>query len=89
MLPNKHDIQLAIKQKVIELAEGLGSDASDLEVDEIIPASGYIDSAALLELIAWFEAEYAIQVAPADLTIDNLGSAVLMAEYVLKRKSAG
>ena len=88
MLPDKNDIQLAIKQKVIELANELGSDASDLALDEIIPASGYIDSAALLDLIAWFEAQYGIQVPSEDLTIDNLGSAVLLADYLLKRKSA-
>jgi acyl carrier protein len=84
---DKNDIQQAIKQKVIELADQLGADASDLDVEEVIPASGYIDSAALLELIAWFEAAYGIRVPPADLTIDNLGSAAQMADYLLRRKS--
>ena len=31
---------------------------------------------------------YGIQVPSEDLTIDNLGSAALMADYLLKRKSA-
>jgi D-alanine--poly(phosphoribitol) ligase subunit 2 len=84
---NKTEIQHAIKQKVVELAEAMGSDANELEFDEIIPASGFIDSAALLELIAWFEAAYKIAIPAADLTIDNLGSATLMADYLLRRQS--
>lgn len=89
MSHNKNDIQQAIKQKVIELADELGSDASDLDFEEIIPASGYIDSAALLELVAWFETRYDIRVPSEDLTIDNLGSAALMADYLLRRKAEG
>lgn len=85
---SKSDIQSAIKQKVVELAEAMGSDAQDLTFDEIIPASGFIDSAALLELIAWFEARYGISIPAADLTIDNLGSATQMADYLLRRLQA-
>lgn len=81
-------IQHAIKAKVIELADQLGSDASDLTFDEIIPASGYIDSASLLELIAWFEATYQFRIPDSDMTIDNLGSAAQMADYLLRSKAA-
>lgn len=31
-------------------------------IDEVISATGLIDSAGLLELIAWFEAEYAFSI---------------------------
>ena len=82
----RSSIQQAIKAKVIELAQVMGSDASDLSFDELIPASGYIDSAGLLELIAWFEAAYALKIPDADLTIDNLGSAAQMADYLLRSK---
>ena len=88
MHPTKSEVQHAIKQKVIELAASLGSDASELTYDEIIPASGFIDSAALLELVAWFEQTYRISVPAADLTIDHLGSASSMADYLLRRLSA-
>lgn len=82
----RSSIQQAIKAKVIELAQVMGSDAGDLSFDELIPASGYIDSAGLLELIAWFEATYALKIPDADLTIDNLGSASQMADYLLRSK---
>jgi acyl carrier protein len=83
-MPTQDEIEQAVRQKVIELANAMGTDASELTVDEIIPASGFIDSAALLELIAWFEACYGLAIPPADLTIDNLGSAALMAAYALR-----
>lgn len=83
---DRNSIQQAIKHKVIELAQVLGGDASDLSFDELIPASGHIDSAGLLELIAWFEASYGIKIPDADLTIDNLGSASQMADYLRRVK---
>ena len=84
-MPTQDEIQQAVRLKVIELAQAMGTDASELTVDEIIPASGFIDSAALLELIAWFESTYGIAIPAADLTIDNLGSASQMAAYLLRR----
>jgi acyl carrier protein len=80
------DVQAAIKQKIIKLADGLGADASDLQPDEVIPATGLIDSAGLLELIAWFESAYLFTIPPAELTIDNLGTLKGMADYLFRRK---
>lgn len=79
-------IEDAIKQKLIQICETLGEDASDLAHDELIPASGLIDSAGLLELLMWYEGHFAIPLKPEEITIDNLGSIALMAEYVIKRK---
>lgn len=86
MTLEQHAIEAAIKRKVIEIAETLGSDASDLQADDVIPATGYIDSAGLLELIAWFEIAYDFKIPAAELTIDNLGTMSSMARYVLVRK---
>jgi D-alanine--poly(phosphoribitol) ligase subunit 2 len=79
-------IQAAIKQKIMALAEPMGGDASDLDADEVIPATGLIDSAALLDLIAWFEQTYSLQIPADELTIDNLGTIRSMASYLLRRK---
>lgn len=76
----------AIKAEIVGIAERLDTDASDLLSDELIPASGLIDSAGLLELIAWFEATYDFHVPPPDLTIDNLGTMEAMADYVRRLK---
>ncbi len=79
-------IVAAIKAKVVEIAASLGSDANDIDANDIIPVTGLIDSAGLLDLIAWFEAAYAFRVPTEDFTIDNLGSINAMAEYLLKSK---
>lgn len=79
-------IETAIKQKLVEICETLGEDASDLTNDELIPASGLIDSAGLLELLMWYEGHFEMPLEPEEITIDNLGSISLMAEYVIKRK---
>lgn len=79
-------IEKAVKQKIIQIAAQLGEDASDLQVDDIIPATGLIDSAGLLELIAWYEDFYNIRLAQAEITIDNLGTLSTMAEFVLRKK---
>jgi D-alanine--poly(phosphoribitol) ligase subunit 2 len=70
----------------MEIARTLDSDASDLLPEDIIPATGAIDSAGLLELIAWFEGKYDLRIATEDFTIDNLGSMEMMANFLMKRK---
>lgn len=79
----EHDI----KAKIVEIVDQLGDDARDLAHDELLPASGLIDSAGLLQLLAWYEHHYAIPLPQDDITIDNLGSIALMADYVLRRKA--
>ena len=59
---NKEAIEAAIKARIVEIAAETGDDASELGVDEIIPATGLIDSTGLLELIAWYEKTYQIPV---------------------------
>jgi D-alanine--poly(phosphoribitol) ligase subunit 2 len=83
---DKDSIMAAIKGKIMEIARTLDSDASDLLPEDIIPATGAIDSAGLLELIAWFEGKYDLRIATEDFTIDNLGSMEMMANFLMKRK---
>ena len=79
-------VEAAIKAEVVVIAESLGADASDLQRDEVIPATGLIDSAGLLELLAWFEAHYDFAIPADELTIDNLGTLATMAAYLRRRK---
>ncbi|WP_295005686.1 acyl carrier protein [uncultured Dechloromonas sp.] len=88
MLLDKDAIAAEIKAKIVEIAAQTGDDASSLEMDEIIPATGLIDSTGLLELIAWYEKHYAIPLAQEEINIDNLGSLTRMAEFVLRKKQA-
>jgi D-alanine--poly(phosphoribitol) ligase subunit 2 len=83
---DKLSIEATIKNKIIEIADTLGCDAKDLQPDEIIPATGLIDSAGLLELIAWYESYYDISIPTSEFTVENLGTLSSMAEYLLQRK---
>ena len=83
---NKQEIELAIKNKGVEIADRMGDDASELQTEDIIPATGLIDSAGLLELIAWYEDHFQIRLAQEEITIDNLGTLSSMADFVLRRK---
>lgn len=83
---DKPAIELAIKNKIVEIADLMGDDASELQSEDIIPATGLIDSAGLLELIAWYEDHFQIRLAQEEITIDNLGTLSSMADFVLRRK---
>lgn len=85
---NEHDLEIAgkIKNKIIEIAKKQMCDANDLQFDDIIPATGYLDSLGLMELIVWYEAEFVIEVAQSELNIDNFGSISLMVEFFNKNQ---
>ena len=76
---------VAIKGKVVEIADRLGNDARSLTGDELIPSTGYIDSAGLLELVAWYEEHFGIALKSEEITIDNLGTIEGMTAFA-KRK---
>jgi acyl carrier protein len=79
-------IKAAIRSKVIELAKALDIDATALGDAEIIPATGYLDSSAILELIVWYEHAYDFPLRQEDINIDNLGSIDAMTDFLLARK---
>jgi D-alanine--poly(phosphoribitol) ligase subunit 2 len=77
----------AVKLKVMEISRSLDCDASGVEDDELLPATGLIDSSGLLELITWFENFFDLSIPMEDFTIDNLGSMERMSHYLIRRKS--
>ncbi len=82
----RNAIEQAIKDKIVEIVDLSGEDARDLAHDELIPASGLVDSAGLFELLGWYEHHFEIPLSQDEITIDNLGSIKLMADFVLARK---
>ncbi len=73
-----------IHAKVVELAGHLGHKAGDLGYDELIPVRGGLDSAALMELILWYENEFGLEIQQDELTIENFGTIDAMATYAEK-----
>ena len=83
----KNEIKTRIREKLAELAGEIGNDASQIRDDDIIPATGLVDSAGILGLVVWYENTFDMTLRQEEINIDNLGSIESMAEYVLKRQS--
>lgn len=66
----------------------IGWDGSDLARDDSFLQTGLIDSAGVLELIAFLEATFEIPVADDELTPDNLDSIANIVEYVARKRAA-
>ena len=83
---NRNEVKAALRAKIMELAKALGMDASGVTDDDILPATGLLDSSAILELVVWYEATYDFPIKQEDINIDNLGSINAMADFLLSRK---
>ena len=88
MTLDRDAVKAAIRDKVIVLAQALGMDASAIGDDEIIPATGLLDSTAVLELVVWYEQTYDLALTQEEINIDNLGSINAMTEFLISRKAA-
>ena len=86
MKPNRDQIKAALRAKVVALARDIDMDASDVTDDDILPATGLLDSNAILELVVWFETTYEFPIKQEEINIDNLGSINAMADFLLARK---
>jgi D-alanine--poly(phosphoribitol) ligase subunit 2 len=75
-----------IRNQVQKLAKGLGRPVREVGDDEVLPASGLLDSASVLELILWVENEFDLEVDQEDLSLDNFGTIRKMAEYIEAHK---
>jgi acyl carrier protein len=83
---DREAVKAAIRAKVIALAKALKIDASALSDADIIPATGYLDSTAILELVVWYEQTYDFPLKQEEINIDNLGSVDAMTDFLLARK---
>jgi acyl carrier protein len=83
---HRDEIRAAIRAKVMELAKALDMDASSVADGDILPATGLLDSNAILELVVWFETTYDFPIRQEEINIDNLGSINVMADFLLSRK---
>jgi D-alanine--poly(phosphoribitol) ligase subunit 2 len=83
---DRDEIKAALRAKVVELARALDMDASGVTDDDVLPATGLLDSNAILELVVWYESTYDFPIAQEEINIDNLGSINAMADFLLARK---
>jgi len=82
MAQTRSEVEQAIHAKIVALARILGNDARGLKTDQLIPQTGWIDSASLMELMLWFENEYDLEIPQEDLNLDNFGTIAAMTGYL-------
>lgn len=78
---NTETMLAEIRAKVIELAAKLGNDATGVTDDDILPFTGLLDSAALMELVAWYEHHFGLTLKQNEINIDSFGSIRAMTEF--------
>ena len=69
---SKDEIKNRIRDKVIELARELGNEAVSIEDDDIIPATGLLDSASILGLVVWYEDAFDMPLKQEEINIDRI-----------------
>ena len=74
-----------IREKVLELARARGVRGAALADDEVIPETGLLDSAGIMELIVWYEDRFGLSIDQDDLTIENFGTVTAMTDYLSRR----
>jgi acyl carrier protein len=61
------------------------ADVSDLTDTDSLLENGVMDSTGILELVAFLESDFSIQMADADIVPDNLDSIAAIAAYVERK----
>ena len=84
---DRETVKAAIRAKVIDLARALNIDARGVGDGDILPAAGFLDSTAILELVVWYERAYDLSLKQEEINIDNLGSINAMTDFLLSRKT--
>jgi acyl carrier protein len=77
----------AIRNQVIRIARQLGKDARDLRADQAIPATGFLDSAGLMELMTWYETTYDLAIGQDEFTLENFGTVDAMVRYLARSRA--
>jgi len=79
---SSEEVKKEIRNKVAEIAKTLGRNAHALKDTDVIPETGLLDSAGIMELIMWYEGKWDLSIAQEDLTLENFGTVESMAAYL-------
>ncbi len=80
------DISAIIRNFIIE--NFLFEESETLKMDTSFLEGGIIDSTGILELVAFIEERFEIQVEDEELVPENLDSIANLAKFILKKKEA-
>jgi acyl carrier protein len=79
----------ALRGLLQTIADSLGTDTSGLAEDDIIPDTGVLDSAGVIEFVIAIDNAYDLGLEAEDMTIDNLGSLAAIATFIATRRPGG
>ena len=71
-----------VRAKVADLASRTTIQKPTLNDDDVIPETGLLDSAAIMELIVWLEQRFGVEIDQGDLTIENVGTVNAIVNYL-------
>ena len=77
-----------IREKIARIAKDGGKNADGLRDDDMIPASGCLDSMGIIELLGWYEDAFEFNLTPKEISLENLGTIARMAAFA-QLKSEG
>jgi acyl carrier protein len=78
-------IEQRLRQFIIE--NFYVTDPAEVQDDTLLVTAGFIDSTGMLEVIAFLEEEFGIQVADHETTPENLESVARMAAFVTRKRA--
>lgn len=76
-----------LRRMLETLASNLGTDASGIGETDIIPDTGVLDSAGIVEFVMTIDNAYDLELDAEDMTVDNLGSLAAIAGFIEARRT--
>ena len=71
-----------VRAKIVELASRTTLKKPVLRDDEVIPETGLLDSPTIMELVAWLETRFGVDIDQRELTIENFGTVNAIVNYL-------
>ena len=88
-MPDDHNAIIATLRGLLKrLADDFGTDASRIAEHDVIPDSGVLDSAGVIEFVMLIDNTYNLDLEAEDMTIDNLGTLSAIASFIAARQAA-
>ena len=69
------------------LSRQFGGDPGPIADTDVIPDTGALDSAGLLEFVVLVDEKFSLLLEPEDMTVDNLGSLSAIADFIIARRA--
>ena len=86
MSETREQVIASLRAILAGLAASLGHDSGHLTETDIIPDSGVVDSAGLIEFVVLADDKYGLAIEAEDMTVDRLGTLGAFADFVLSRR---